>query len=68
MIGLILRNKPEAFAGLGGLIGAAVAALVAMRRYDFSVTDQMQRGVGYILCGLIMGALGGYFIGKSMKG
>lgn len=63
-----MKNKTQTFAGIGGLIGAALAGLTALRRYDFSITDQMQQGVGYVLGGFIMGALVGYVIGKSMKG
>jgi tetrahydromethanopterin S-methyltransferase subunit C len=63
-----MKNKPSTFAGIGGLAGAAVAALAALRRYDFTVTAQMQQGVGYILGGLICGAIVGYLVARAMKG
>ena len=63
-----MKNKSETFAGIGGLIGAGLALFAAVQRYDFSATDQMQQGIGYIVGGLILGALVGYFIGKGMKG
>jgi hypothetical protein len=60
----IMKNKPQTFAGIGALIGTAVAALAAVRQYDFAVTHDMQKGVGYILGGFIMGAIAGYLFGK----
>jgi hypothetical protein len=41
---------------------------MAARKYDFSITSQMQEGVGYILGGLIVGAIAGYVLGKLIKG
>jgi galactitol-specific phosphotransferase system IIC component len=64
----IMKNKPQTFAGIGALIGTALASFAAVRQYDFAVTREMQQGVGYILGGFIMGAIVGYLIGKSMKG
>jgi hypothetical protein len=63
-----MKNKANAFAGVGGLIGAVFNGFVAVRKYDFSVTHQMQQGIGYILGGLILGAIVGYVIGKLLKG
>ena len=62
-----MKNKAQNFAGIGGLIGAVVNGFLAARKYDFSVTAQMQRGVGYILGGLIIGAIAGYILGKLLK-
>ena len=58
--------KPEACTGIGGVIGAVVAAISAFKKYNFQVTDEMQRGVGYILGGLIMGLLLGYVVGRLL--
>jgi hypothetical protein len=66
--GVIMKNKARAFAGIGGLIGAVFNGFMAARKYDFSVTAQMQQGVGYILGGLIVGAIAGYVLGKLIKG
>jgi len=58
-------SKSQTYAGVCGLGGAIIAAIAASRIYDFSVTDQMQKGVGYILGGLLMGIFAGYALGKS---
>jgi uncharacterized membrane protein YedE/YeeE len=63
-----MKNKPQTFAGIGGLIGAVLASLAAARRFDFAVTDQMQQGIGYILGGFIFGAVIGYVVGKFTNG
>jgi hypothetical protein len=63
-----MKNKAQAFAGIGGLIGAVFNGFMAARKYDFSVTAQMQRGVGYVLGGIIVGAIAGYVLGKLLKG
>ncbi len=63
-----MKNKAQAFAGIGALIGAVFNGFMAARKYDFSVTAQMQEGVGYILGGLIVGAIAGYVLGKLIKG
>jgi hypothetical protein len=62
-----MKNRAQAFAGVGGLIGAVLSGFMAVRRYDFSVTHQMQQGVGYILGGLVMGAIAGYLLGRLIK-
>jgi hypothetical protein len=62
-----MKSKAQAFAGIGGLIGAVLAGFMAVRQYDFSVTAQMQQGVGYILGGLIIGGIAGYAIGGLVK-
>jgi hypothetical protein len=66
--GWIMKNKAQAFAGIGGLIGAVFNGFKAVKNYDFSIPDQMQQGVGYILGGLIVGAIAGYIIGRLLKG
>ncbi len=63
-----MKNKAQTFAGIGALIGAVFNGFMAARKYDFSVTAQMQQGVGYILGGLIVGAIAGYLLGKLLKG
>jgi hypothetical protein len=63
----IMKNKAQAFAGIGGLIGAVLNGFMAVRKYDFSITAQMQQGVGYILGGLILGAIAGYVLGRLLK-
>jgi hypothetical protein len=65
---ITMKNRAETFAGIGGVLGAAIAAVAATQKYNFSDTDQMQQAVGYVVGGLIVGALVGYFVGKSMKG
>ena len=60
-----MNNKPEAFAGIGGLIGIVASVTSAFGRYDFTQTDQIQQAVGYVLGGFAVGALVGYFIGKA---
>jgi hypothetical protein len=60
-----MKNKPQMLAGIGGLIGAALAFIAALCRYDFSVTEQMQEGVGYVVGGFITGAIAGFFAGKA---
>lgn len=60
-----MRNKPQSFAGIGGLIGVVFAAITAAQRDDFTVTAQMQQAVGHILGGLTVGAVLGYIIGRA---
>jgi len=62
-----MKSKPQTFAGIGGLVGALLATIAAMRQYDFAITAQMQQGLGYILGGLMIGATAGYLIGKVTK-
>jgi presenilin-like A22 family membrane protease len=62
-----MKSKAQTFAGIGGLMGVALASIAAMRMYDFSITDQMQQGLGYILGGLMIGAIAGYLIGRVTK-
>jgi presenilin-like A22 family membrane protease len=63
----IMKSKAQTFAGIGGLVGTALATIAAMRMYDFAITHQMQQGLGYILGGLMIGAIAGYLIGKVTK-
>lgn len=60
-------NKAQAFAGVGGLIGAGFSVFGAAQRYDFSNSHQMGQGIGYVLGGLLVGALIGYVIGLFVK-
>ena len=61
---LAMSNKPQTFAGIGGLIGAISSGFQAVKQYDFGNSDQLAEGVGYIIGGMLVGAIVGYVLGK----
>ena len=61
------NDKAQQFAGVGGLIGLAIVGVTTIRQLDLSSTEGMQQAVGAGFVGLMIGAVVGYLIGKSVK-
>lgn len=59
-----MSNKPQTFAGIGGLIGGISSGVQAVKKYDFGNSDQLAEGVGFIIGGMLVGAVVGYLLGK----
>lgn len=60
-----LKLDAKSLAGIGGAAGIVLGGAFAALNYDFSKTDQMQQAVGSVLMAFILGAVCGWFIGKS---
>lgn len=57
------NNWPTTLAGICGAVGAGLAMLGALQKYNFAVTAEIQRAVGFVVGGLFFGAVIGYAIG-----